>query len=162
MPITEEQKSRYLSEFHARPRDLDRSERASTKIKPSLASDHIFSTEVDEDDGENMGTLSGDDSNNTGKERGSDKVEKNDGTIDAIIGGPFEKLGLHQNLINALTSESGQFQLTQPTVVQSRAIVSLLGGKEKKSKKKTVGKLEENLFIQSETGSGKVSICNKY
>lgn len=159
IPITDEQKSRYLSEFHARPRDLDRSERASTKIKPSSTSDHIFSTEVDEDDdsdGEKIGTVNGEDNNNSGNERDSDKVGENNERIDATKDGPFEKMGLHKNLINTITSESGPFHLTQPTVVQSRAIACLLGGNKKQAKRKKIGKLEENLFIQSETGSGKV------
>jgi len=156
IPITDENKSRYLSEFHARPRDLDRSERASTEIKPSSTSDHIFSTEVDDDsDGEKIGTVNGEDSNNSGNERHSDKVGENNERIDATKDGPFEKIGLHKNLINTLTSESGPFHLTQPTVVQSRAIACLLGGNKKQAKKKKIGKLEENLFIQSETGSGK-------
>ena len=169
IPITEEQKSRYLSEFHARPRDMDRSERASNKIKPSLASNHIFSMGDDDNDddggddnnghGANIADNAGTNSTSDETGRKNDSVDK-DGN-DIPKDGPFQKLGLHPNLVSTLTSSTGYFQLSQPTNVQCRAISSLLrdgngsGGNQTKRKKKMMGKLEENLFIQSETGSGK-------
>ena len=71
---------------------------------------------------------------------------------------PFQRLGLHPNLVSALTSPDGHFRLSQPTIVQSRSISVLLpkSNSNNNSKKKKHGtKLEQNLFIQSETGSGK-------
>jgi len=67
---------------------------------------------------------------------------------------PFAKLGLHPNLVSTLTSPTGNFKLTQPTIVQTKSIAALLPSS-KKTKKGKKGKLQQNLFIQSETGSGK-------
>lgn len=134
-----EQRALYLSEFHARPRDLDRKENASREIKVSFPSGHIFDSDftvtMDVDE-ENDKCLSGN------REGGQELICQ------------FRKLGLDQRIVGAITNPDGYFRLNQPTIVQSRAIKSLLpsnGGQ----KKGNIAKFEENLFIQSETGSGK-------
>ena len=158
---------------------MDRSERASTNIKPSLASNHIFSLGVgddDKDDGDGDsdnkkneirgGINNSDDDDTDGADMDENEQHKNDSFHFTTQTSqppkssccPFQKLNLHPNLISALTSPTGYFRLTQPTVVQSRAILSLLPYARKQTKKTKnvcLGKLEENLFIQSETGSGK-------
>lgn len=108
-----------------------------------MASDHIFcaSGEDDGEDGDGIET-------HGSAENNQDKDE--DTRTDS-----FQKLGLHINLSSALTNPNGHFQLSQPTIVQSRAISSLLPSNLNKRKENGVKKLEVNLFIQSETGSGK-------
>ena len=72
---------------------------------------------------------------------------------------PFSRLGLHSNIVSTLTSPTGHFKLSQPTIIQSRCIAALLP---KIATRKTTTKgckssssSSTNLFIQSETGSGK-------
>ncbi|KAL7451746.1 hypothetical protein ACHAWC_007003 [Mediolabrus comicus] len=151
--LNEEERSKYLSEFHQRPRDLDRSEGASKNIKVSVASDHIFSVEHDED---------GADSDRDGEVAdgacGVENVTKDKEAADQATSCPFQKIGVHSNLATALTSPDGKFRLTQPTIVQSRSLVALLPKvNSSKGSKKRRGKnsMQQNLFIQSETGSGK-------
>ncbi|KAL3798521.1 hypothetical protein HJC23_011825 [Cyclotella cryptica] len=135
----QEQRALYLSEFHARPRDLDRNENASREIKVSLPSDHIF----DNENAVGMQVTEADDKSLDGNMK-----------VDQKLNCQFRKLGLHPSVTKAITNPDGCFRLTQPTIVQSRAIKSLLpssGGQMKGN----LAKFEENLFIQSETGSGK-------
>ena len=136
---TDEQRTAYLSEFHARPRDMDRNAHASREIKPSCISDHIF-------------------------EQQNDVVDS--GSTSSC---PFSKLGLlHPRLVSALTSSNGPFKLVRPTNIQSHCLASLLTKNPsslpatKSTEKKTTTtttttttKKKKNLFIQSETGSGK-------
>eukprot|EP00978_Attheya_sp_CCMP212_P036375 scaffold164511_cov33-Attheya_sp.AAC.1 len=63
-------------------------------------------------------------------------------------GGPFAQLGLHSNLVHAVTSPRGPFRVKRPTIIQARAIHQLL---------QTEGR--NNLFMQSETGSGKTLVA---
>jgi len=146
--LSDEQQAAYLSEFHARPRDLDRSEHASKDIKSSSFSSHLFDTsEViagkDEDDRMVV--------DNEGQTKG--ETNKSSSTV-SLSSCPFAKLGLHPNLVSTLTSPTGNFKLIQPTIVQTKSIAALLPST-KKTKKSKKGKLQQNLFIQSETGSGK-------
>ncbi len=161
--LTEEQRAKYLSEFHARPRDLDRSERASRVIKESCASDHIFFAHEDED----RNNVDGD-----GKDAES-KVAVDDGKAlnhnrcetevkmrkmrTASSSCPFSKLGLHPNIVSTLTLPTGHFKLCQPTIIQSRCIAALLPkiATRKNGSKGYKASSSSNLFIQSETGSGK-------
>lgn len=112
---------------------MDRNEKASREIKASVASAHIFENEnVNRDDdnsGDIRGQVSGDETNC-----------------------PFRRLGLDVNIVRAITNPDGYFKLSQPTIVQTRAITALLP--EKGSKMKGMS-ANDNLFIQSETGSGK-------
>lgn len=142
--LNEEERSRYLSEFHARPRDLDRSERASKSIKASVASDHIFGTSNEE-------VESGDDKIIDGAGSAGNEIKDDEESC------PFRKIGVHSNLASTLTSADGNFRLKQPTIVQTRSIAALLPSSNSKGKKKKRGQItsQKNLFIQSETGSGK-------
>jgi hypothetical protein len=135
----QEQRALYLSEFHARPRDLDRNENASREIKVSFPSGHIFDNDL---------TVAMD--GNEEDEKGSNGNREDDQKLNC----QFRNLGLHQSIVDAITNPDGYFRLNQPTIVQSRAIKALLptNGSQKKG---SLAKLEENLFIQSETGSGK-------
>ena len=130
----------YLSEFHARPRDLDRGERASRTIKSSVRSDHIFAAPADGGNDEN---------------RVEDGDRNDDGGGEAASSCPFAGLGLHSSLVSTLTSESGKFRLDQPTIVQSESISALLSGKTSRKNKRGKKGGSSNLLIQSETGSGK-------
>mmetsp|Transcript_9968 Transcript_9968/g.17928 ORF Transcript_9968/g.17928 Transcript_9968/m.17928 type:complete len:1042 (+) Transcript_9968:61-3186(+) len=159
--LTEEQQTEYYDEFHARPRDLDRSEGASKSIKVSSASDHIFGESIIADDERENGSDGEDmEEDGTVKEMlgkaGNTLSSKNEMETkpSAPITCPFQKLGLHSHLVSTLTSPTGNFRLTQPTIVQSRCVAALLPSKLKK-KKNTKKKKDLNLFIQSETGSGK-------
>jgi ATP-dependent RNA helicase DDX31/DBP7 len=146
----EEERSKYLSEFHARPRDLDRGERASKNIKASVASDHIFGMG-------NEGTDSGDDET-VDDAGGAGNETKDDDEVDPASSCPFQKIGVHPNLASTLTSPDGNFRLKQPTIVQCRSIAALLPSSNNKGNKKKRGQniqSQKNLFIQSETGSGK-------
>jgi len=142
--LSDEQQAAYLSEFHARPRDLDRSEHASKDIKASSFSSHLFDTPegVEKDD-------------DVGMDKEGQATDKGIKETLAASSCPFAKLGLHPNLVSTLTSPTGNFKLTQPTIVQTKSIAALLPSS-KKTKKGKMGKLQQqNLFIQSETGSGK-------
>jgi len=145
--LDEEERSKYLSEFHARPRDLDRGERASKNIKASVASDHIFGMSNEEDGSRDGATIN--DVGGTGNET------KDDEEVDQSC--PFRKIGVHSNLASTITSPDGNFRLKQPTIVQTRSIAALLPSSTSKGKKKKrgVNTPQKNLFIQSETGSGK-------
>ena len=146
--LNEEERSKYLSEFHARPRDLDRGERASKNIKASTASDHIFGT-LEEDDNVEGTIIDG--------VGGSERETKDDEQVDPALSCPFQKIGVHSNLASTITSPEGNFRLKQPTIVQTRSIAALLPNSNKKRSKKKRGLVtsQKNLFIQSETGSGK-------
>ena len=143
--LDEEERAKYLSEFHARPRDLDRGERASKNIKASVASDHIFGMENGETNsrGDTM-------DNDVG---GAENETKDDPASSC----PFQKIGVHSSLASTITSPDGNFRLKQPTIVQSRSIAALLPSSTNKGNKKKRGQNtpQKNLFIQSETGSGK-------
>jgi ATP-dependent RNA helicase DDX31/DBP7 len=148
---------KYLSEFHARPRDLDRSERAARVIKESCASDHLFARE-DEDFNDNDGD---DDTTHLNDEVHDGKATNNTSCASAVLTSTttstcaFSKLGLHPKLVSTLTSPSGHFQLSQPTIIQSRCIVALVPKNTAKGKTNRTKSASSNLFIQSETGSGK-------
>ena len=147
--LSDEQQAACLSEFHARPRDLDRSEHASKDIKASSFSSHLFDTSEgveEKDDDDRM------DVDNEGQAKYDTNMKS---TTSSSC--PFAKLGLHPNLVSTLTSPTGNFKLTQPTIVQTKSIAALLPSSTKKKKKGKKGsKLQQqNLFIQSETGSGK-------
>jgi ATP-dependent RNA helicase DDX31/DBP7 len=101
-----------------------------------VASDHIFGV----DDGYEGGSLDG-----------NEKDKRSGQTTNC----PFRRLGLDPNITKALTNPDGHFRLSQPTIVQSRAINALLPLNGGKMTGKGAKKLEENLFVQSETGSGK-------
>eukprot|EP00578_Thalassiosira_sp_NH16_P000813 CAMPEP_0181130304 /NCGR_PEP_ID=MMETSP1071-20121207/29790_1 /TAXON_ID=35127 /ORGANISM="Thalassiosira sp., Strain NH16" /LENGTH=1042 /DNA_ID=CAMNT_0023216361 /DNA_START=19 /DNA_END=3147 /DNA_ORIENTATION=+ len=158
---SEEQRAKYLSEFHARPRDMDRDERASSDIKASRASDHIFGEHGANADNDVVkeGTMDIADGEMAENAKDDTTNEGVDTAESAATSCPFRKLGLHPNLVSALTSPSGSFRLSQPTIVQSRSVLALLpknsNKKRNKKKDKQNKKLEQNLFIQSETGSGK-------
>mmetsp|Transcript_5559 Transcript_5559/g.12115 ORF Transcript_5559/g.12115 Transcript_5559/m.12115 type:complete len:1053 (+) Transcript_5559:55-3213(+) len=155
---TEEERAQYLSEFHARPRDLDRNERASKDIKASCASDHIFGNgdaadDDNDDEGEDDTTVG-----EHAKKESKDSLSNNEletKATSSVPSCPFRKLGLHSHLVSTLTSPTGAFRLSQPTIVQTRSVAALLPNKRKNHKSKHGKKLERNLFIQSETGSGK-------
>eukprot|EP00986_Skeletonema_menzelii_P007164 scaffold2782_cov145-Skeletonema_menzelii.AAC.1 len=85
--LDEEERSKYLSEFHARPRDLDRTERASKNIKVSVASDHIFGTS-NEEDGSRENAIIDD-------EGGAENETKG---VEPASSCPFRKIGVHSNL----------------------------------------------------------------
>jgi ATP-dependent RNA helicase DDX31/DBP7 len=137
---------------------LDRNVSASRDIKASIASDHIFGgkglNDDEYDDGEEDSSDVG--ANTNGKIGSKEEVEMRT-TKPTTTTCPFQRLGLHPNLVSALTSPDGHFRLSQPTIVQSRSISVLLpkSNSNNKKKKKHGTKLEQNLFIQSETGSGK-------
>ena len=147
--LDEEERSKYLSEFHARPRDLDRNERASKNIKVSVASDHIFGTS-NEEDGSRENAIIDD-------EGGAENETKAGEGVEPASSCPFRKIGVHSNLASTITSPDGNFRLKQPTIVQTRSIAALLPSSNNKGKKKKRGQNtpQKNLFIQSETGSGK-------
>jgi len=147
--LSDEQQAAYLSEFHARPRDLDRSEHASKDIKASSFSSHLFDTPegVEKDDDDVM------DVDSEGQAKDGEENKSSTAAVSASSC-PFAKLGLHPNLVSTLTSPTGNFKLIQPTIVQTKSIAALLPSS-KKTKKGKKGKLQQNLFIQSETGSGK-------
>lgn len=161
--LSDEQHAAYLSEFHARPRDLDRSEHASKHIKVSCASTHIFGNNNDEVEDE-VDEMAGGKDDEKATESDTKKLSKSSSaTHTSSTSCPFAKLGLHPNLVSTLTSPTGNFKLRQPTIVQSRSIAVLLSksnnSKKKNNKKKNKNKNnkleQQNLFIQSETGSGK-------
>lgn len=80
-------------------------------------------------------------------------MDENNPDNDEISNCPFRRLGLDPNICRALTNPEGYFKLNQPTIVQSRAVKILLPS--------TEGKCHRfNLFIQSETGSGKCSLIS--
>lgn len=97
----EEERARYMREFHARPMEMDRRSGASSTILPSKESSHLF--------------------------------ERNDND-DSVFAS-----SLHSRLVSSLT----KMGVTQPTIIQTRAIQALQSHS------------NCNLFIQSETGSGK-------
>lgn len=112
---------------------MDRNEKASREIKASIASAHIFEssnidTEINNSD-DAKGQVSGDETNC-----------------------PFRRLGLHANIARVITNPDGYFKLSQPTIVQTRAITALLPNESSTMKGMSAN---DNLFIQSETGSGK-------
>ncbi|KAL3759716.1 hypothetical protein ACHAWU_008210 [Discostella pseudostelligera] len=156
--LTEEQRLKYLSEFHARPRDLDRSERAARVIKESCASDHLFARE-DEDFNDNYDdddTTHLKDETHDGKAANNTNCASEVSMTTTTTTCAFSKLGLHPKLASALTSPSGHFRLSQPTIIQSRCIAALLPKNAAKGKtNKPKSSSSSNLFIQSETGSGK-------
>ncbi|KAL3779283.1 hypothetical protein ACHAW5_003291 [Stephanodiscus triporus] len=164
--FTDEQRTQYLAEFHARPRDLDRNERASRDIKASRRSYHIFGRgdrgnedDDDRDEDEDRDDENDDEGGNDVVDGGGDPADENVGEdgcdeegdeLARRIGCPFSKLGLHPRLVSALTSPAGPFKLDRPTIIQSRCVAALLGnGDDDRSGGK------KNLFVQSETGSGK-------
>lgn len=95
-----------------------------------MASDHIFDND----------TIKGSNDEIT------DDKHKSSDTSDC----PFHKLGLDPSICRAITNPDGYFKLSQPTIVQSRAVKTLLSSSDAKGKGN-----KDNLFIQSETGSGK-------
>lgn len=161
--LTEKQRAKYLSEFHARPRDLDRCERASRVIKESCASDHIFAQqdeysnndENDDDDADEKAEVDRQEVKTTMARTTTTTTTTTTKTC------PFSKLGLHSKLVSTLTSPTGHFKLSQPTIIQSRCIAALLPknvtrriNSTRKSSKSSSSS-SSNLFVQSETGSGK-------
>jgi len=127
----EEERAKYMAEYHARPLEMDRRSNAAKTIKSSKPSTHIF-----------------DDNNNdtTTPSLQQEKEEKNNC--------PFSSLGLHSRLVTSLTSTRGKFRLERPTIIQCRTLSSLLSPPpQKKHQKQKKG--VHNLFVQSETGSGK-------
>ena len=141
----EEERARYLSEFHSRPRDLDRDEGAARDIKASTASDHIF--------GDDIAVGDGGEEEEEEEATGEANVPETRSEEKATC--PFQKLGLHPRLVATLTSQDGKFRLRQPTIIQSRSIGALLPRSNTKKKSNKKGIKEQNLFVQSETGSGK-------
>ena len=154
----ERKRADYMATFHARPHEIDRRSNASSRIKESRASNHIFEADDDEEDD---GTNSSDNSHSDGHVGDNDEAteleDKQDEQISAPKG-PFEAIGLHPRLANAVSSERG-FGYDRPTIIQTNAARALIstnqsGGKKAK-KQKTSGDKLPNLFVQSETGSGK-------
>ena len=154
----ERKRADYMATFHARPHEIDRRSNASSRIKESRASNHIFEADDDEEDD---GTNSSDNSHSDGHVGDNDEAteleDKQDEEISAPKG-PFEAIGLHPRLANAVSSERG-FGYDRPTIIQTNAARALIstnqsGGKKAK-KQKTSGDKLPNLFVQSETGSGK-------
>lgn len=110
----EMKRAEYMSNFHARPHEMDRKSGAVSQFQRSKESTHIFGN-LDEDEGDENGC-------------------------------PFLQCGLHQRVVNAITSSKGRgLSLNRPTVIQQNAWAQMLKGKT----------MRKNLFIQSETGSGK-------
>jgi hypothetical protein len=153
----ERKRADYMATFHARPHEIDRRSNASGRIKESRASNHIF--EADEEDEE--GDTNSSDGNNSEEGAGDndeateldDKQERKE--EDATPKCPFETIGLHPRLANAVSSERG-FGYDRPTIIQTNAARALIstnknGGKKKKNSSDKL----PNLFVQSETGSGK-------
>ena len=154
----ERKRADYMATFHARPHEIDRRSNASSRIKESRASNHIFEADDDEEDDS---TNSSDNSHSDGHVGDNDEAteleDKQDEQISAPKG-PFEAIGLHPRLANAVSSERG-FGYDRPTIIQTNAARALIstnqsGGKKAK-KQKTSGDKLPNLFVQSETGSGK-------
>ena len=125
-----------MATFHARPHESDRRSGASKMIKRSHASNHIF------DGNGSVGELS---------DASEDVNEKED---KKPHGNPFEALGLHLRLANAVSSERGPFGYKRPTTIQTNAALALLGSPRMKKSRSTQER-QANLFVQSETGSGK-------
>ena len=154
----ERKRADYMATFHARPHEIDRRSNASSRIKESRASNHIFEADDDEeDDGTNSSDKSHSDGDVGDKDEATELEDKQDEQISAPKG-PFEAIGLHPRLANAVSSERG-FGYDRPTVIQTNAARALIstnqsGGKKAK-KQKTSGDKLPNLFVQSETGSGK-------
>ena len=156
----ERKRADYMATFHARPHEIDRRSNASGRIKESRASNHIFEAD-DEDEDEEEASNNSRDGNNS-----DDGVGENDEAMDlddkqededTAPKCPFEAIGLHPRLANAVSSERG-FGYDRPTIIQTNAARALIstnknGGKKKKPKASS-DKLP-NLFVQSETGSGK-------
>ena len=98
-----------------------------------MASDHIFHHDNLDSEGDGEDEHDNDESSETSNN-------------------PFRKLGLDGKIVKAITCPDGYFNLSQPTIVQSRAIKALLPSNVGSVKG---GSCKDNLFIQSETGSGK-------
>ena len=155
----ERKRADYMATFHARPHEIDRRSNASGRIKESRESNHIF--EADDDEEEDDGTNSSDNNNSDGDVGDNDEAMELEDKQDEQISAPkcpFEAIGLHPRLANAVSSERG-FGYDRPTIIQTNAARALIstnqsGGKKAK-KQKTSGDKLPNLFVQSETGSGK-------
>ena len=156
----ERKRADYMATFHARPHEIDRRSNASGRIKESRASNHIFEAD-DEDDDEKVGSKYRDgNSSEDGAGENDEAMDLDDKQEDEDTAPkcPFEAIGLHPRLANAVSSERG-FGYDRPTIIQTNAARALIstnknGGKKKKQKASSSDKLP-NLFVQSETGSGK-------
>lgn len=157
----ERKRADYMATFHARPHEIDRRSNASGRIKESRASNHIFEADDDEeDDEEEVGSNSHNGNNiEDGAGENDEAMDLDDQQEDKDTAPkcPFEAIGLHPRLANAVSSERG-FGYDRPTIIQTNAARALIstnknGGKKKKPKASS-DKLP-NLFVQSETGSGK-------
>ena len=156
----ERKRADYMATFHARPHEIDRRSNASGRIKESRASNHIFEADDDEDEEEEVGSNSRDGNNSEGGAGENDEamdLDDKQEDEDAAPKCPFEVIGLHPRLANAVSSERG-FGYDRPTIIQTnaaRALISTNKNGGKKKKPKASGDKLPNLFVQSETGSGK-------
>eukprot|EP00978_Attheya_sp_CCMP212_P010081 scaffold24233_cov43-Attheya_sp.AAC.1 len=114
-----EARAKYMADYHARPLEMDRRSGATSLIQPSKESTHIFEEETDS------------------THANATENENENATAKMTTGGPFAQLGLHSNLVHAVTSPRGPFRLERPTIIQARAIHQLL---------QTEGR--NNLFMQ--------------
>jgi len=126
----EAKRASYLSTFHARPYEMDRRTGATSQIKESKESSHIFHHENRSDDDIN------------------DKKDNYEGNENEMTESIFTRCGLHSNIVHAIVSD--KFKLQNPTIIQRNSWVEMLS-----PKKKNHPSPNKNLFIQSETGSGK-------
>lgn len=156
----ERKRADYMATFHARPHEIDRRSNASGRIKESRASNHIFEADDDEDEEEEVGSNSRDGNNSevgAGENDEAMDLDDKQEDEDAAPKCPFEAIGLHPRLANAVSSERG-FGYDRPTIIQTnaaRALISTNKNGGKKKKPKASGDKLPNLFVQSETGSGK-------
>ena len=151
---------------------MDRTHHASRDIKVSCASTHIFGNDerdeidvvdIDEENEDDDEIVDSSDVNEGHKDTKKKSAASSSSTTSTTTSCPFAKLGLHSNLVSTLTSPTGNFKLTHPTIVQSRSISALLpkqsfnkrGRSKSKNKQQQQQQQQQNLFIQSETGSGK-------
>ena len=132
----------YMATYHARPLEMDRRARASNKIKKSSVSSHIFVDYNGDDvkDGNHLTLREHEASVNQEFEKLSNHTNP---TTNGESADPFDQLGVHERLVSAISKNSkGSFQFLRPTVIQCKTSKALLHS-------------ASNVFVQSETGSGK-------
>ena len=129
----DEERAKYMAQYHARPYEMDRRSNATFYIKPSHSSKHIFGEEEEEEQQRDEKRARNNTSDNATNE------EKTESSEVAHQKTAFELMGLHPRLNSALTRMS----LIRPTMIQRDAIPKLLSAE------------HYNVCIQSETGSGK-------
>ena len=178
----EQNRAQYMSNFHARPYEMDRKSGASSYIKKSTESTHIFGNDTDDDDDDNNNNKNDDDyddNNNNDNKTTNMKhhpIHKNQTENNAVVVEnnihntptkrkcPFLECGLHPKIVQTITlSKNCGLFLKRPTIIQRNSWKQLLVVNSTKNNDSAIPTISDygntkkcvNLFIQSETGSGK-------